>query len=64
VDPSEGHRRGCERPAGYEAALGAALADDLNAPTAAKAGESGWSALPGYDDAAPLPAVAEPLARS
>jgi hypothetical protein len=30
-------------PAGYEAALGAALADDLNAPKAGKAGESGWS---------------------
>jgi chromosome segregation protein len=49
-------------PAGYEAALGAALADDLNAPKAGKAGESGWSALPGYDDAAPLPGGAEPLA--
>jgi chromosome segregation protein len=41
--------------AGFEAALGAALADDLNAPTAAKAGESGWWTLPGYDEAAPLP---------
>jgi chromosome segregation protein len=41
--------------AGFEAALGAALADDLNAPTAAKAGESGWWTFPGYDEAAPLP---------
>jgi hypothetical protein len=49
-------------PAGYEAALGAALADDLNAPKAGKAGESGWSTLPGYDEAAPLPGGAEPLA--
>jgi chromosome segregation protein len=48
VDPSAGHRRGCERACrAYEAALGAALADDLNAPKAGKAGESGWSALPG-----------------
>ena len=47
---------------GYETALGAALADDLNAPQSGKAGESGWSALPDYDETAPLPAGAEPLA--
>ncbi|WP_127106626.1 chromosome segregation SMC family protein [Pararhodobacter zhoushanensis] len=45
---------------GYERALGAALGDDLRAG-AAEAG-SGWRALPGYDDAAALPAGAEPLA--
>jgi chromosome segregation protein len=48
--------------AGLEAALGAALADDLNAPLSGKPGESGWSRLPDYDEAAPLPQGAEPLA--
>ena len=47
---------------GFETALGAALADDLNAPQSGKAGESGWSVLPDYDETAPLPAEAEPLA--
>jgi chromosome segregation protein len=47
---------------GLEAALGAALADDLNAPLSGKPGESGWSRLPDYDEAAPLPQGAEPLA--
>ncbi len=46
---------------GLEQALGAALGDDLRAG-AADSG-SGWRALPGYGDAAPLPAGAEPLAR-
>lgn len=41
---------------GFEAAVGAALADDLKAPVAAKAGASGWTALPAYDTAQPLPA--------
>ncbi|MCU4652167.1 chromosome segregation protein SMC [Roseibacterium sp. SDUM158016] len=41
---------------GFEAALGAALSDDLNAPMAGAAGGTGWSALPPYDDTAPLPA--------
>ncbi len=45
---------------GYEHALGAALGDDLRAAPA-EAG-SGWRALPGYDDTAPLPAGVEPLA--
>jgi chromosome segregation protein len=47
---------------GYEAALGAALADDLNAPKAGKVGETGWSTLPGYNETAPLPGGAQPLA--
>ncbi len=46
---------------GYETALGAALADDLNAPKSGKAGASGWSVLPEYDETAPLPPGAEPL---
>ena len=45
---------------GYEAALGAALADDLRAP--AGVGRSGWFALPPYADVAPLPVGAVPLA--
>jgi chromosome segregation protein len=47
---------------GYEAALGAALADDLNAPKSARAGRAAGVTLPGYDETAPLPAGAEPLA--
>ncbi|WP_068299140.1 chromosome segregation SMC family protein [Pararhodobacter sp. CCB-MM2] len=46
---------------GYERALGAALGDDLRADPAETG--SGWRALPGYDDAAPLPERADPLAR-
>ncbi len=45
---------------GHEAALGAALADDLAAPLRQGAG-SGWNALPAYDDAPPLPAAATSL---
>ncbi|MFB2533356.1 chromosome segregation SMC family protein [Paracoccus sp. p4-l81] len=41
---------------GYEAALGAALADDLRQPeVAGNGGGSGWALLPGYDDPLPLP---------
>jgi chromosome segregation protein len=47
---------------GYEAALGAALADDLKAPVVGAGDPSGWVALPGYDAAAPLPGGCEPLA--
>jgi chromosome segregation protein len=47
--------------AGFEQALGAALADDLRAPLAQDAG-SGWVALPAYDDASALDAGIEPLA--
>ncbi|MEM8579194.1 MAG: chromosome segregation protein SMC [Pseudomonadota bacterium] len=46
---------------GYEAALGAALADDLRAPEVTGAAGSGWAQLPTYPDAAPLPQGAEPL---
>ena len=45
---------------GYEAALGAALGEDLNADEA-EADASGWVTLEGYDPAAPLPGGAEPL---
>ncbi|MFT6606712.1 MAG: chromosome segregation protein [Halocynthiibacter sp.] len=41
--------------AGYEAALGAALADDLRAPAVGKDAPSGWASLPGYTDAQSLP---------
>jgi chromosome segregation protein len=47
---------------GYEAALGAALADDLRAPECGADAASGWALLPEYDDTAPLPAGAAPLA--
>jgi len=45
---------------GYEKALGAALADDLKAAVVEGDG-SGWRTLPGYNDAADLPAGAETL---
>ena len=46
---------------GYEAALGAALGDDLKA-AADSAAPTHWQILPPYDDAPALPAGAEPLA--
>jgi chromosome segregation protein len=46
---------------GYEAALGAALADDLRAPEVEAAANSGWGLLPDYDTAQPLPVGIEPL---
>jgi chromosome segregation protein len=46
---------------GFEAALGAALADDLRAPEIAADGASGWAILPDYAVAQPLPAGAAPL---
>ncbi len=51
---------GIEVTAGYEAALGAALGDDLVASDDEGA-PAHWRALPPIDDAAPLPAGAEPL---
>ncbi|MCA8867104.1 MAG: chromosome segregation protein SMC [Rhodobacteraceae bacterium] len=47
---------------GYEAALGAALADDLRAPELFEDGGSGWALLPDYATAQPLPAGAARLA--
>jgi chromosome segregation protein len=47
---------------GYEAALGAALADDLKAPVVGVAGISGWAPLPGYKATAAMPAGVVPLA--
>ncbi len=41
--------------AGYEKALGAALADDLRAPEVGQDGASGWANLPAYSQAQPLP---------
>ncbi len=41
--------------AGYEKALGAALADDLRAPEVSGDGPSGWVALPAYAQAQTLP---------
>lgn len=46
---------------GYEAALGAALADDLKLPILERDGVSGWVTLPGYSDDQPLPSGADPL---
>ncbi|MCL6284553.1 AAA family ATPase [Ruegeria sp. 2012CJ41-6] len=48
--------------AGYEKALGAALADDLRAPMADDDGPSGWVQIARYDADQPLPDGAEPLA--
>jgi chromosome segregation protein len=50
-----------EVAAGYEAALGAALGDDLAAPLAAE-GSARWEELPPYDPAQPLPDGVECLA--
>jgi chromosome segregation protein len=47
---------------GYEAALGAALSDDLKAGVAGIAGATGWTDLPGYDDRSPLPDGARAMA--
>ncbi len=47
---------------GYEAALGAALADDLKAPVVGPDGVSGWVLLPEYDEEADLPGEADRLA--
>jgi len=47
--------------AGFEAALGAALADDLRAPEIAPDGASGWAGLPDYDHVQPLPTGAARL---
>ncbi|MGO4914303.1 chromosome segregation protein SMC [Pseudogemmobacter sp. W21_MBD1_M6] len=40
---------------GYEKALGAALSDDLKAPSIASDGASGWALLPGYATTQGLP---------
>ena len=48
---------------GYEAALGAALADDLRAAEVSGSARSGWSVLDQYDTLQPLPTEAAPLAR-
>ncbi|MBZ4023633.1 chromosome segregation protein SMC [Rhodobacter sp. TJ_12] len=48
---------------GYEAALGAALADDLRAPEIAPGAASGWAVLPDYATLQLLPAGVEPLSR-
>ena len=40
---------------GYEAALGAALSDDLRAPAVDDPEVSGWLTMPGYSDAQTLP---------
>ena len=47
---------------GYEAALGAALADDLRAPEVAGAAKSGWALFDQYDRPPALPNGAMPLA--
>ncbi len=47
---------------GYEAALGAALADDLKAPEIGEDAASGWVAYEALADVAPLPAGAARLA--
>ncbi|MEM7440641.1 MAG: chromosome segregation protein SMC [Pseudomonadota bacterium] len=46
---------------GYEAALGASLADDLKAPLVDGDTASGWALLPGYSDKAALPSGATSL---
>ena len=46
---------------GYEAALGAALTDDLRAPEVSKDRRSGWALLANYLSPQPLPVGAKPL---
>lgn len=48
---------------GYEAALGAALSDDLKAPIVGPEGLSGWAKLTDYNASAALPAGVDPLAQ-
>ncbi|WP_116131135.1 chromosome segregation SMC family protein [Tropicimonas sp. IMCC34043] len=48
--------------AGYEKALGAALADDLRVPAVGPEAATGWADLPDYDAPQPLPEGVEPLA--
>ncbi|WP_370285878.1 chromosome segregation protein SMC [Pseudooceanicola nanhaiensis] len=48
--------------AGYEKALGAALADDMRAPVVDADGPSGWTVLPGYGAGQELPAGVQGLA--
>jgi len=47
---------------GYEAALGAALADDLKAPKIDASAASGWAKMPEYQNVAALPNGTTPLA--
>ncbi|MBY4894433.1 chromosome segregation protein SMC [Rhodobacteraceae bacterium N5(2021)] len=47
---------------GFEAAIGAALSDDLKAARANTAGATGWTDLPGYDTTTPLPEGVQPAA--
>lgn len=47
---------------GFEAAIGAALSDDLKAARADVPGATGWTELPGYDASAALPTGAKPAA--
>ncbi len=49
---------------GYEAALGAALGDDLSADEADTSTGSGWTDLSAYSDPPALPAGAEPIGAS
>ncbi len=49
--------------AGYELALGAALAEDLRSPEIDAGGQTGWARLPDLIDAPRLPAGVEPLAQ-
>jgi chromosome segregation protein len=51
----------CRVEPGYEAALGAALADDLRAPVIEGALVSGWASLPEYAENAALPVGAAAL---
>ncbi len=48
--------------AGYELAIGAALADDLRSPEIGPSGQTGWARLPDLIDAPRLPAGVAPLA--
>jgi chromosome segregation protein len=52
----------CQVVPGYEAALGAALADDLRAPVITGNAPSGWAMLSEYAEDAALPNGAAPLA--
>lgn len=47
--------------AGFEKALGAALADDLKAPLVSNSDPSGWAVLPAYDNTQTLPDGVTPL---
>ncbi len=67
AEPGEPVWSAVQVAAGFEAAVGAAFADELSAPLTGGAGPSAagfWRDLPALENPAPLPAAARPLAEA